>query len=205
MDCDLKAIVQSHLAGKNTLFASVIGSRAFGFPREDSDVDVRGVYLLPNEDFLGITPPKKLSINIQERPVDADYHEIGSAFRLFEKNSPLWLEALFSPRIIISTPQHKKLVGLKSEFVSKKVLDNYEKMICSGNLNSEQIVRCYWLAGDIMSGRVLERRAVGSLSAAQDYASSAYRDCREDVNSRLLNDLLLEFRDDFRRLGQHVV
>lgn len=36
------------------LFATVSGAHLYGFPSRDSDVDLRGVHVLPAEDVVGL-------------------------------------------------------------------------------------------------------------------------------------------------------
>lgn len=40
------------------LYAVESGSRAWGFPSQDSDYDVRFLYLRPVESYLSIAPPR---------------------------------------------------------------------------------------------------------------------------------------------------
>lgn len=41
------------------LFATVSGAHLYGFPSRDSDVDLRGVHVLPAEDLVGLRDPEE--------------------------------------------------------------------------------------------------------------------------------------------------
>ncbi|AZA55578.1 hypothetical protein EG348_13715 [Chryseobacterium sp. G0201] len=48
------------------LFQSISGSRSFGLATENSDTDIRGVYFLPKEDFLGLNYTPQFSNEMNE-------------------------------------------------------------------------------------------------------------------------------------------
>ncbi|NED88812.1 hypothetical protein G3I76_53140 [Streptomyces sp. SID11233] len=45
--------------GHPLLFATVSGAHLYGFPSKDSDVDLRGVHILPAADLLGLREPEE--------------------------------------------------------------------------------------------------------------------------------------------------
>lgn len=49
------------------LFATVSGAHLYGFPSRDSDVDLRGVHLLPAADLLGLRPPEETRTRMWDR------------------------------------------------------------------------------------------------------------------------------------------
>lgn len=78
-------------------YACESGSRAWGFPSEDSDYDVRFMYIHPKDWYLSIDERR----DVIERPIndmiDLSGWDIRKALRLFRKSNPPLLEWLNSP------------------------------------------------------------------------------------------------------------
>lgn len=49
------------------LFATVSGAHLYGFPSRDSDVDLRGVHVLPAEDLVGLRHPEETRTRMWDR------------------------------------------------------------------------------------------------------------------------------------------
>lgn len=83
------------------LYACESGSRAWGFSSQDSDYDVRFLYIHPVEWYLSIDDRR----DVIERPItaglDVNGWDIRKALRLFRKSNPPLLEWLGSPFIYV--------------------------------------------------------------------------------------------------------
>jgi len=79
------------------LYACESGSRAWGFESQDSDYDVRFIYLRKTEWYLSLTPGR----DVIERPISDDLDIAGwdfpKAMKLMRKSNPPLLEWLQSP------------------------------------------------------------------------------------------------------------
>ncbi|MCQ6562718.1 nucleotidyltransferase domain-containing protein [Paenibacillus mendelii] len=79
------------------LYACESGSRAWGFPSQDSDYDVRFLYIRPAEWYLSIFERR----DVIERPIndmlDMNGWDLKKALNLFRKSNPPLLEWLQSP------------------------------------------------------------------------------------------------------------
>lgn len=79
------------------LFACESGSRAWGFPSQDSDYDVRFVYIRPVEWYVSIFDKR----DVIERPIsnmlDINGWDLRKALQLFRKSNPPLMEWLRSP------------------------------------------------------------------------------------------------------------
>lgn len=79
------------------LYACESGSRAWGFPSQDSDYDVRFIYLRKPEWYLSIFDKR----DVIERPIndmlDISGWDLRKALNLFRKSNPPLLEWLESP------------------------------------------------------------------------------------------------------------
>lgn len=81
------------------LYACESGSRAWGFPSQDSDYDVRFIYVRPEDWYLSIFQKR----DVIERPIsdrlDVNGWDLKKALNLFRKSNPPLLEWLQSPII----------------------------------------------------------------------------------------------------------
>lgn len=79
------------------LFACESGSRAWGFESEDSDYDVRFIYIRKTDDYLSIRKKR----DVIEKPIDDELDisgwDIVKALMLLKKSNPPLLEWLQSP------------------------------------------------------------------------------------------------------------
>ncbi|MEU4393627.1 nucleotidyltransferase domain-containing protein [Kribbella sp. NPDC023855] len=97
------------------LFATVSGAHLYGFPSRDSDVDLRGVHLLPVEEVIGLTTgPETLDRTWfqNEAEVDLVTHDLTKFVRLMLRRNGYVLEQLLSPLVVATTPEHEELVAL---------------------------------------------------------------------------------------------
>ncbi len=74
------------------LLECVAGSRAYGTDTPESDTDLRGVFVLPEEIFFGLETVDQIS----DEQNDETYYEIGRYVQLLAKNNPNILELLFT-------------------------------------------------------------------------------------------------------------
>lgn len=91
--------------GVKILYAVESGSRGWGFASEDSDFDVRFIYVHEPEWYLGVAPEEKrdvLELGIEMTPVgelDINGWELRKALKLFRLSNPPLLEWLSSPLV----------------------------------------------------------------------------------------------------------
>lgn len=75
------------------LFKCVSGSRAYGTDNEASDIDLRGVFIAPQEVYFGMSPVTQVS----DETNDTTYYELGRFIELLSKNNPNVMELLYMP------------------------------------------------------------------------------------------------------------
>ncbi|WP_150274914.1 nucleotidyltransferase domain-containing protein [Paenibacillus tepidiphilus] len=94
------------------IYACESGSRAWGFPSQDSDYDVRFIYVRPVEWYLSIEDKR----DVIERPInnmlDINGWDLRKALRLFRKSNPPLLEWLQSP--IVYRENHSAAEQIRS-------------------------------------------------------------------------------------------
>ncbi len=94
------------------LFASISGSHLYGFPSPDSDFDLRGTHILPLEKIVGLDVHDETvqdSRVIEGLEMDIVSHDVRKFFGLLLKKNGYVLEQLFSPLIVLTTPEHTEL------------------------------------------------------------------------------------------------
>ena len=117
-------------------YACESGSRAWGFPSEDSDYDVRFLYLRQSNWYLSIDVEEKR--DVIERPIndlfDISGWDLRKALKLLRKSNPPLLEWLNSPIIykqdLTITDRIKKLVP---EFYSPTTCFHHYLHMAQGN------------------------------------------------------------------------
>ncbi|MEV7613235.1 nucleotidyltransferase domain-containing protein [Streptomyces sp. NPDC089799] len=97
------------------LFATVSGAHLYGFPSRDSDVDLRGVHLLPAEELLGLREPEETRSRMWTRDgveMDLVTHDLRKFVRLMLRRNGYVLEQLLSPLVVHTSGTHAELVAL---------------------------------------------------------------------------------------------
>ena len=103
------------------LFEAVSGSHAYGLQHKDSDVDLRGVFVMPKYQFYGLYQIEQVS---DERN-DEVYYELKKFINMLVKNKPNFLEVLGSPSDCIRY-KHPLFDLLKLEdFLSKQAKNTF--------------------------------------------------------------------------------
>lgn len=124
---------REHLArvaksGPAPVFATISGAHLYGFASPDSDVDLRGAFLLPARSVLGLHPPAETISLEDKRTVDLDWvaHDIRKFARMMMNHNGYVLEQLFSPLIVITTPAHQELIELGKGCVTRPTVRHYQ-------------------------------------------------------------------------------
>ncbi|MFC4612987.1 DNA polymerase beta superfamily protein [Streptomyces maoxianensis] len=97
------------------LFATVSGAHLYGFPSRDSDVDLRGVHLLPVEELLGLSEPDETRSRMWDRDgveMDLVTHDVRKFVRLMLRRNGYVLEQLLSPLVVHTSDAHAELTAL---------------------------------------------------------------------------------------------
>lgn len=96
-------------------FATVSGAHLYGFPSADSDVDLRGVHVLPVAEVVGLrTGPQTLERTWTREGVEVDLvtHDLLKFCRLLLNRNGYVLEQLLSPLVVATSPVHAELTTL---------------------------------------------------------------------------------------------
>ncbi|MFF1833951.1 DNA polymerase beta superfamily protein [Streptomyces sp. NPDC058231] len=110
------------------LFATVSGAHLYGFPSRDSDVDLRGVHLLPADDLVGLREPEETRSRMWDREgveMDLVTHDLRKFVRLMLKPNGYVLEQLLSPLVVRTSGLHTELVELAPRVLTRNHAHHY--------------------------------------------------------------------------------
>jgi uncharacterized protein len=83
---------------KNVIYTCVTGSHAYGFATEESDIDLKGIWLAPTTDFFKLSPPtsndKRSSYLKHSDDYDIELYELVKFIYLAVGNNPNILDIL---------------------------------------------------------------------------------------------------------------
>ena len=116
------------LVRQHTIFAAVVGSRAFGLATHASDTDVRGVYAAPAAAFFGLVKPPP---HVDGPEPERFSWELERFCELALKANPNLLEVLHSPLVLFCTDLGEELLGLRPAFLSQLAYQTYSGYVLS--------------------------------------------------------------------------
>jgi predicted nucleotidyltransferase len=97
------------------LFATISGAHLYGFESPNSDVDLRGVHVLPMDEVLGLTcnheTVEKSGIH-DGLELDLVTHDVRKFMGLMLKRNGYVLEQLLSRLVVKTSPFHDELIAL---------------------------------------------------------------------------------------------
>ena len=105
------------------LFETVSGSRAYGTSLPTSDTDIRGVFIMPEDQVLG----KGYVEQVSDNKNDIIYYEVGRFLDLLNTNNPNILELLNAPEDCIQYkhPLFDKILEHKDKFITKMCRNSF--------------------------------------------------------------------------------
>jgi len=112
----------------NALFWTISGSHLYGFSSVDSDIDLRGCFLAPLCELVGLKSPLETvepKGEIGGREVEAVSHEVGKYLRLLCKHNGYVLEQILSPLVVAGADFLAWLRALAVRCVTKNCYYHY--------------------------------------------------------------------------------
>lgn len=108
---------------KNIILEGVTGSTAYGLATENSDVDIKGVYLLETSKVLEIGFNLEKTTKDHTEP-DWVYHEVGKFMKLVMSGNPTVSELLYLEEYTQLDGIGQSLIDNRSAFLSTKAVMN---------------------------------------------------------------------------------
>ncbi|MGW0906284.1 nucleotidyltransferase domain-containing protein [Streptomyces sp. NPDC002853] len=110
------------LVRDHTVYACVMGSRAFGLATEGSDTDLRGVFLAPTPLFWHFEKPPT---HVDGPAPEQFSWELERFCELALRANPNVLECLHSPLLEHVTATGRELLALRDAFLSRRAHDTF--------------------------------------------------------------------------------
>ncbi len=104
------------------MYEAVVGSRAWGLADEASDEELRGWFLPPFDELVGLG---HAADEIQDPDADAGYWELEKLLYQALRADANTLECLWSPLPRKVTPLGEKLLAIRNRFISMNVLGSF--------------------------------------------------------------------------------
>lgn len=127
-DLDREHLASITRQGPEPVFASISGAHLYGFASPDSDVDLRGAFLLPAKDILGLRPSAETITLDDTTTIELDWvaHDVRKFARLMTNHNGYVLEQLFSPLVVLTTPAHRELMELGKGCITRPTVRHYK-------------------------------------------------------------------------------
>jgi predicted nucleotidyltransferase len=112
------------LTHKQIIFECIAGSHAYGTQHAESDVDLRGIFVLPARTHLGLAPASK---QVSDRTNDITFYELRRYLELAADCNPNIIELLWTPADCVKrcTPAMKLLVDHRQTFISQQAYHTF--------------------------------------------------------------------------------
>ncbi|MEL6545469.1 MAG: nucleotidyltransferase domain-containing protein, partial [Myxococcota bacterium] len=125
---DFLEIQSSNIRPGRIIWIGLTGSHSYGFPSPDSDLDLKGIFVLPARALLGVGSPQMTHDYLaqwREREFDMTLHEVGKAAELLLQGNGNMLERLLGPLPVWSTDLGAHLAELARGSLSKRSANHY--------------------------------------------------------------------------------
>jgi predicted nucleotidyltransferase len=108
-------------------FLTVSGAHLYGFPSADSDLDLRGVHVLPLEQIVGLRTGEETITRTWQDALEIDLvtHELAKFCRMLLTRNGYVLEQVLSPLIVTASPLHEELVAVAPRCVTRLHAHHY--------------------------------------------------------------------------------
>lgn len=121
------------------LFATLSGAHLYGFESPDSDVDLRGAFVLPLKQVIGMHEPQETvskTFDAHGLEIDLVCHDVLKFCRLLHKNSGEVLEQLYSDLVVWPSPRLSELQTLFQPHLGKEFYYHYRGFL----LNQRRLI-----------------------------------------------------------------
>jgi predicted nucleotidyltransferase len=125
---DREALAAIARKGPPPVFATISGAHLYGFASRDSDVDLRGAFLLPARELLGIHPPRETITIAESTPIDLDWvaHDLRKFARMLTNHNGYVLEQLYSPLVVLAAPAFDELRAHGRGCITRPTVRHYQ-------------------------------------------------------------------------------
>lgn len=113
--------------GPPPVFATISGAHLYGFASPDSDVDLRGAFLTPLRETLGLNPPSETITVMDDTVYDLDWvaHDLRKFARMMVQDNGYVLEQLYSPLVVVDGPLFEELRAIGQGCITRPTVRHY--------------------------------------------------------------------------------
>lgn len=124
---DRKRLAEITAQGPRPVFATVSGAHLYGYASPDSDIDLRGAFLLRAEEMISINPPKETITIEQNTDIELDWvaHDLRKFARMMVSHNGYVMEQLFSPLVVVTTQLHEQLMEIGRGCLTRPMVRHY--------------------------------------------------------------------------------
>lgn len=123
---------------EHVIYRCIVGSRAYGLDTEDSDTDLRGIYLAPAELQWSLYGAPE---QFEDNATQSCYWELQKFLVMALKANPNILECLYSPLVDKVTPIGERLLAIRDKFLSQMIFQTFNGYALSQFKKIEQDLR----------------------------------------------------------------
>lgn len=139
--------------GPTPLFATISGAHLYGFASADSDVDIRGSFVLPIDKVIGLESAEEtwqVSKVINGLEVDWVAHDVSKFLKMMVKKNGYVLEQLYSPLVVHGGEWHEELKALGRACIVRYLYHHYRgfynnecKMMAKSGATAKSVLYAY--------------------------------------------------------------
>lgn len=109
------------------VFATISGAHLYGFESPDSDIDLRGAFVRPITDVLGLHPSDETVSIMDDSELDLDLvaHDVRKFARMMTQHNGYVLEQLYSPLVVVTSDAHETLRALGEGCITRPTVRHY--------------------------------------------------------------------------------
>jgi uncharacterized protein len=124
---DKAALVAITERGPSPVFATISGAHLYGFASPDSDIDLRGAFLTPLSEMVGLFPPDETLTMMDDSVYDLDWvaHDVRKFARMMVQDNGYVLEQLYSPLVVLETPAFAELRAIGQGCLTRPTVRHY--------------------------------------------------------------------------------
>lgn len=115
-------------AAREHIVIALTGAHAYGFPSPDSDLDLKGVHVLPTRRLVGLSRPDDHASRAEIiEGVEIDYasNEIGQVLAGLARGIGSYVERILGPWMVRTSADHAELAALARGALSRRVHAHY--------------------------------------------------------------------------------
>lgn len=186
--------------GHEILFANVSGAHLFGTATANSDIDLRGSFIVPTVELLKFKKPRD-TIELSKGDVEIQFHEAEKFLSLMTRGNMNFIEEVKSPFRIVDTPVAEEMRKIADLCLSKETFSHVQGMSIHTKKHAQKEnfsnpKRNLYLLRELLRGIALFRDGVFESNVgelARTHGESAIVE---------MTDKLVQLKKEGRDLGQ---